>query len=796
MSAIRRPSRPSRCLLLCGAPVLALSIFAAPAHAAEEQAAEGQPADAGEAIIVTGYKIGRGETRAVAALGRDDINERPFGADITQSLNKVPGLQVTTGDARGGSFSFEFAMRGLNKEQVGFTLDGIPTGDARFNGGSPPQRFIESSNVQRITVSQSAGDLGAPSRFALGGFVDFVTDDPARRASATLEAGFGSDDFWRGYIRLDSGEIAPGLSAYASYSRQENDVWTGPDSRHSSREHAEFKLVKMFDDGSFLKGRVSWNDQQDNDFNIISLAEFRADPRSDQATDALTGIPATDVNFGGALGGTRQDFMAYLNMGWQLGDTALLTLNPYYQTLRGESYRYQDRARALTGSNPYAVTGYNANGGAIRPALITTRNSNALGGPADMRVTPRDRDRYGATAELKLENLIAGHTIRVGGWWEGGTSSEERQFFRITDPVASIAYDSSRLNYVEYQRWTSIETTMLYAQDSVEIVPDLLRLDVGVNWLNVAYKTRSPLEYSAQLDFSQHSDINPKIGFKLTPMRRLEIYGGYAKNFAGIPEDAFLGSTAVITPTTLEPIQSETFDLGLRYTTDNLALSVQAYSVDLKNNIGIVPNDTSATEPDEILRGNVATRAANILGQRTRGIEVTGLGQMGPIDVYASYSYQDARHDDPAIGSTERAQLAAVGVIGGARVRNIPRHSAYAEIGVRPVEGARIQANLRYVGDRVGGHIVANGTYAEVSVETIPSYVVAGVSATYELTDVGPLRGLTFQLNVDNLFDKAYLGSVSSSTATQPEFALPAITLDRYFLGSPRTYTLSLRAKI
>jgi iron complex outermembrane receptor protein len=749
----------------------------------------------GDDIVVTAARVGHGESRAVAVLGREDIDERPFGADITQSLNKIPGVQATTGDARGGSFSFEFAMRGLNKEQVGFTLDGIPTGDARFNGGSPPQRFIESSNIRRITVSQSAGDLGAPSRFALGGFVDFATDDPSRTPSATMEAGYGSYDFWRSYFRVDTGEIAKGLSAYASFSTQENDVWTGPDNRHSTRDHAELKIVQNFDDGSFLKARVSWNDQKDNDFNIISLAEFRADKRSDRASDVLTGIPARDLDFGAALGGSREDVMAYLNAGWQLDPKVMLTVNPYYQTLRGESFRYQDRARSLAGGNPYAVTGYNANGGAIRPALTTLRNSNMVGGPADMRVTPRDRDRYGVTAELKLDEVLARNRIRIGGWWEGGDSSEERRFFRIPNPAAGISYDRNALNYVEYRRWAGIETLMLYAQDSIDLVPGLLRIDAGINWLNVRYKVRSPLEYNARLNFTQDSPVNPKIGFTLTPTRGIEVFGGYAKNFAGIPEDAFLGSTAAISPGSLDPIQSENIDLGVRYTTDRLALSLQAYSVDLKNNIGIVPNDPTVTDPEEIIRGNVATRAANIAGQRTRGIEATALGDMGPVDFYASYSYQDARHDDAAVGSAQRAELASVGVIAGERVRNIPRHSAYGEIGIKPVEGARIQANVRYVGDRVGGHLLAATTFREIGVEHIPGYAVASAGASYTLRDLGPLSGLTLQFNVDNMFDKAYIGSVSSSTVTQPEFSLPAITLDRYFLGAPRTYTVSLRAK-
>jgi outer membrane cobalamin receptor len=782
--------------LLLGGAAVALATSQAQAQAqAQTQTSLGMDEAVDEDIVVTGTRIGAGESRAVLVLGRDDIDDRPLGADITQSLNKIPGVQATTGDARGGSFSFEFAMRGLNKEQVGFTLDGIPTGDARFNGGSPPQRFIESSNIRQITVSQSAGDLGAPSRFALGGFVDFVTDDPTRSPSAALEAGYGSYDFWRSYFRVDSGEIAPGLSAYASYSTQENDIWAGPESRHSKRDHAEFKVVQTFQGGSFLKARVSWNDQQDNDFNIISLAEFRANPRSDRATDRLSGIPAIDVDYGGGLGGTRQDLLAYANMGLQLGDKVLLTVNPYYQTLRGESLRYQDRARMLTGGNPYAVTGYNANGGAIRPALTTLRSSNALGGPADMRITPRERDRYGSTAELGLDDVLARNRIRIGGWWEGGDSAEERRFFRIVDPARSIGYDGGALNHVEYRRSTTIETTMLYAQDSIDLVPELLRLDLGANWLKVKYKASSPLEYRAQLNFSQDSGINPKLGFTLTPMPGVEIYGGYAKNFSGIPEDAFLGSTAVINPGTLDPIRSENLDAGVRYTADRAAFSIQAYSVNLKNNIGIVPNDPTVTDPDEIIRGNVATRAANIAGQRTRGIEAVALGDFGPVDFYASYSYQDARHDDLPVGSSEQAALASVGVIAGERVRNIPRHSAYGEIGVKPVDGARFQANLRYIGERVGGHLLAATSFREVGVETIPGYAVASAGASYTLRDTGPLGGLTLQFNVDNIFDKAYIGSVSSSTATQPEFALPAVTLDRYFLGAPRTYTLSLRAR-
>ena len=771
-------------------------VLASPAMA--RQAAP-PPADQTlEEVVVTAERFGSGLARATFTLGAEDIQERPMGADVTQALVKVPGVQVSTGDTRGGSFSFEIYMRGLTDEQIGLTLDGVPTGDSRFNGGSPPQRFIESSNVGKITVSQSAGDIGAPSRFALGGFIDFVTDAPRKAFGATVEAGVGSFDFRRIYGRVDSGEIAPGLSGYLTYSHQENDIWAGRNSRGSERDHYELKVVKAFDDGSFVKARVSYNDQTDNDFNIVTKGEFEAAPRSDRALDALTGIPAKDIDFGGALGGWRKDWLTYVNSHIVLSDALSVDVNPYYQTLDGESFRYQDRQRVLTGGDPRAVTGYNANGGAVRPALTTIRNSNVVGGPADMRVTPRDRTRYGLTGELKA--LFGAHSVRVGGWWEGGDSSEDRNFYPILNSAQSIAYDRSRLNYVEYERTASVETTMLYAQDEIRALDDRLKVDLGLTWYDVKYDARSPLEYKANVRFSQHSDLNPKVGatYQLAPA--WELFGGYAKNFAGILEDAFLGSTAVINPGDLDPVETENLDLGLRYVKPNLAFSIQAYGVDLKNNVGIVPRDpTAALDPDEVVRGNVATKAVNIAGIKTRGVELTGYYDFGVVDLYGSYSRQDAKHDDPPVDSDARKALAAVAIIGGAGVRDIPKNSFYGQVGWRPLDGLKLDANVRYVGDRVGGHIVAPTTFQEIGVETIDGYALVGLTATYDLKRQGT-PDLRFQLNVDNLFDKEYIGAVSGSTATQPEFgytpATPnARTLDRYFVGAPRTWTLSVRAR-
>lgn len=760
-----------------------------------ETAAEAGSPSGDSEITVTGRRLGAGKGRATFELDRADIEDRPLGADVTQSLAKVPGVKVSTGDARGGSFSFELFLRGLNKEQVGLTLDGIPTGDARFNGGSPPQRFIDSSNIARITVSQSAGDIGAPSRFALGGFIDFRTDDPAKDAAITAEGGVGTDTYTREYVRVDTGNLPGGVAMYGSYSHQYNDIWAGPKARRSYRDHGEFKAVKTFADGSFLKARASYNSQFDNDFNLVTLPQFRANPRSDNLNDTLTGIPNQDLNYGGTFGGARRDFLGYLNGKLVAGGHVTISVNPYYQTLDGYSTSYQNRHRQLAGGDPAAVLGYNATGGAIRPALATTSNPNVFGGPADMRVTPRTRERYGTTAEIAVRDLLPRNSFRMGLWYDGGTSTETRNFYPILPSTTQLAWNEGRPSYVLYDRWTSITTVELYGQDSIDIIPDVLRLDAGLTWYSIRYKARSPLEYAARLNFRQNAPVQPKIALSLKPAAHVEIFGGYARNFSGIPEDAFLGSTAVIRPGDLKPLQSINLDGGLRYTTAHYALSVQGFHVHFKNGVGIVPNDPTVTDPIDIQRGNVATRAASILGQTTDGMELTALATYPWIDLYASYSYQRARYDDAVAGSRDRLNLASVGIIAGSGVRDIPRHSAYGEIGVKPIAGVRLQGNLRYVSSRVGGDIIAPTSFAEVGIERIPGYALFGLSARYTLPPLGALRESMVQLNVDNLFDKGTIGSVSSATATATETGLPGRSLGRYFLGAPRSVTASFRVK-
>jgi iron complex outermembrane recepter protein len=751
-----------------------------------------------EEITVLGKIFGSGTSRATFELSKEDIEQRPLGAEITQALDKIPGLQVSTGDSRGGSFSFELYLRGLQDQQIGMSIDGIPGGDARFNGGSPPNRYVESSNVGNIEVSQSSGEIGSPSASALGGFIDFRTDDPKDEFGVEMEWGTGDFDYDRIFLRVDSGEILPGLTGYMSYSDQNNEIFTGPNNRDRDREHIELKIKKEFNNGSTVRYRYSYNELEDNDFGIVSLGDFQNDPSSDTVNDFFTGNPSLDggfTGFGGALGGTREDHFTYFNIDLVINENINVSLNPYYHELAGESFAYQTNASAGSVATDADGNDLDANGNII----------------TDMRVTPRDRQRYGLTGEIKLDNLISNHSIRAGFWVENDKTNEDRNFFAVVNPRTGIAFDRGILNSVGYRRDLETDTRYLYIQDSISLLDDRLNLDIGLTHHDIDYNYGSPLEFAGRNDINaKTNDVDIKLGAVYHFTDDLEGFIGYSQNFGGIFEDAFLGNSNAIDPSTIDAETSENIDVGIRYVTDSFigdsyALSLQGYFIDFDNRLTTGPTNINANNVAQVINGNSSTQVINQGGVESWGIEFTNSIAWRNFDVYATYSYQQSewKEDDPTQG-----------IIKGVQVQDIPEHSLFSELAWSPIENARFALNAKYTDSRVGANIFVpgfcnqffcfdqsgNGVNAleNLGTQEIPSYWLLGFRGSYELKDVAGVD-IKFQLNVDNLLDEEYIASVTGATNTLPEFGViggltATSALDRYFIGGPRTVTFSVGA--
>ena len=83
-----------------------------------------------------------------------------------------------------------------------------------------------------------------------------------------------------------------------------------------------------------------------------------------------------------------------------------------------------------------------------------------------------------------------------------GTSAappnEDRDFYPIINSADSIAWNTSKLDYVQYARSVVLKSEMLYAQDEIRAFSAIgLKVDVGATWYNLTYSAKSPLEYNA-----------------------------------------------------------------------------------------------------------------------------------------------------------------------------------------------------------------------------------------------------------------------------------------------------------
>lgn len=795
-------------------------------------------------VTITGQSIGKGETRANSVVDRQTILQQPPGLDPLKLLTRVPGLQVNSSDSLTGSFSMRLSMRGLNKEQIGVSIDGIPNGSTLSNGGTMPNRLIDPANLQRVDVSQSAGDIGTPSNQALGGYIDFKTRDPSRTAGGEAELALGNYNYRRVFARYDTGEMMRGLTGYLDASHSYVSTWPGEQSGRSRRNHAGLRVLQEFEGGHSLRGTVTVTDMSDNDYDPVALragsrfkAVFEVDPTTDGLTDRWTGDPAIDQNNRRTRGIDRKETLAHLDGTLKLGESTSLSLKPYFHHQEGAGWFYvpykqlpadgQTYSAVPPGINPATGLAYTpvatvqecyanqyqhtATGALIPtptvvfPPGVSAATLTAAGCPPAARyaMNPQSQwgereasrrrggyytNRSGALGELST-NFADNHNVRAGGWYEYIHRTKTRDWFLATDPKQSDDYRDSDLYSTTQDRLYRSHTLMAYAQDKIGLLDDRAQVDLGATYQYFKEVYTSPVEFNGERVLSVKSKLLPKVGALYRLNDDVEVFGSASKNFSAIPDSVFEG-TAAVGAAGIKPETSVNKDLGVRYLSKALALSLQAYTIDYRDRISIQNGN-----PDgDIFSRDAFTTFRNQGGITSRGFEVTARAALSKqIEVYANYAYNDARYIEDTPGECIKE---------GDRVLGVSRHNAFAEVSWKASDQIRVTGNVKYVGKAPGTFgafpitVAATATApariacSPVEAEQMPDYALFGLSASYKVGGgfLGVLSKTEITFNVDNLLNKRYLGGLGAELAT----GNPSTT-GRYFLGSPRTFYVALR---
>lgn len=711
--------------------------------------APAQPADApaAEQVVVFGNAIGVRQARANVKITAADLDYYPPGVSADKVLERISGIQMGSSNAFGGDgFESTINMRGFGKDSIGFSVDGVPNGRTTLGGGSVPTRYFDASNLAGVDVSQSAGVVGSPSHQALAGHVNYLTQDPDRRFGLRAEAAGGSAEFGRLFTRIDSGEIAPGLSGYLSVSRQQWVVsYVDDPAGRNSRDHVDLKAVARLESGAVVKLHSGYNNRkEESGTNIVTLRQFNANPEADGYTDTWTGVPGTDRNYRTLKGNPRKDHLTYVDALFPLGSTLKLNAKAYYHTQKGVGKESGLGSAGFPGLDGSATSLY-------------------------FRANEYGMVRRGALAELagKHSDLV---DWRAGVWHERYKRSQVRKWYPVLDESAGPDHADTPDATSEDKHWDN-QIGMVYAANRSRMLQGRLSFDYGITYMQNQVDYNAPVHDSrnGRFNFVNEADVDsgvlPKVGavYALTPDS--EVFAGYAKNAASVT-DATLegGSAATLAAATKvnRMDKANAFDLGLRHKGENYAAGVQVFYIDSKETVAA---DIVGTLQSE----NVDQ------GRRIRGLEMTYNGRVGNWRLYGALTVQKAQYklsDVDAAGWPQRGFIRD-----GADVVGVAPRNLFVEATWRPMDDLKLAMNARFVSSRAGYY--ANARVANSGVdERLPGYALFGLNASYSFG-----RG-SVGLNVENLGDKAYISGIAPELMTSPS------TVGRYFIGAPRTVVL------
>jgi iron complex outermembrane receptor protein len=269
----------------------------------------------------------------------------------------------------------------------------------------------------------------------------------------------------------------------------------------------------------------------------------------------------------------------------------------------------------------------------------------------------------------------------------------------------------------------------------------------------------------------KYDDILPNVGASYR-FGDSQIFGSYAES-TSLPRTDNLYTVirrpdGSIANSTVEPETSKTLEGGYRYDNAGLIGSVNLWRTDFENRI--------VQSFDQDLGISIDRNVGKV---EQWGVDAgVGYQPFEEILMYLSASYNDSEvQDDIRLSGTDTG----IARTKGKKLAETPEWTWSSRVEYEPVTWFTFGAQVKYVGERF---------VTDVNDLSVPGYVVTDLDATFRLALFG-LEDTSIQVNVINLFDKDYFGSLSTTTSATvggPGFSRPFANV-----GAPRTVTASLK---
>ncbi len=772
------------------------------ATAAAEDAAEQDTREL-DAIIIVGEGI---TYSAVETTESMQLQQAPITSALA-IIDNLPGVNVNEGDTFGfDDWSTSVSLRGfqtnLGEQQIGITIDGLPNGGSNYGGGAKANRYIDSQNLGTVEVSQGTADIASRSNDALGGTLNFTTQDALDEERVRLSVSLGEFEAQRFYGRYDTGLFLNDTTkAWISVSSQSATDWQ-EGSAQNERDHIAAKFQSSL--GALeLTGYASYDDtHEDNYQRIYSLAQFVNNPESDGLNGEWTGIPAIDQNYRRGWSTLRENFFAYLKADYEIQDGLNVSASVYRHDNDGRGdwvppYLVDVVVDGAGNAESEATGDAFVEGGPFLGQIFYVDGNNvSVGADADgalavqsYRHTHYQKDRTGLTADVDWTAQFGAveNTVRAGIWYEDATRHEHRDWHKISDTRVGFQFDHNPY-YVQYSIDFPQTTFKWYVEDVIQFGDFSAR--IGAKQFNNEVERKdlfNPTDASENFSIDSESDVLLSAGASWSPsaVDGLEFFAGYAENYKAISDNLL---EEVDQDTRLpEPETSENWEIGARYVGGNLRGSITYFDTQFENRI-VALSEAEDGEIDYLQQ--FSGGFVNAGGIDSSGIEVAGEYLLNDnLSFFASYTYNDATY----LGTGSLSLDDDAGIWAGNTVTGIPenmfvvsadwtRNNFYGGLSVKHVDDRFVNGGRNFARTAVidGVETVLQPTNPQGSF-IMDAYTLAdlyvGVSGEAISDD---LSNLDLRLTVNNLTDESYLGTHAFNSGA--------------WLGAPRTVVFTMTA--
>ena len=752
--------------------------------------------DANRDVVVI---LGQGETRQVQTLNEEDLALETPGSTGIKLVESLPGVNYTAADPFGAyEWAVNINIRGFQKDQLGYTLDGVPLGDMSYGNynGLHISRAIISENIARVDLAQGAALVSTNSTSNLGGTLQFYSLAPMDEFGGMVQLTGGDENMFRGFARLETGVI-PGLGGKASISYADSTIDKFKGNGPQKYKQANFRFEQPLPLG-VLSGFYDWSQRRETDYQDLSLNSEAAISRlgyqwdnfapdwalaqrvadiaanrgdsgvcnplfpNGSATSAPCPNPAAGTTYPAPIttaddayydaSGLRDDTLGRLTWDADLTDAFSVSATVYLHEDEGVG----------TWWTPY-VSPFSLG--------LTTPQASPTVSPISVRTTEYDMNRSGAFASAAW--TFGAHKIEGGAWYEYNDFNQDRRFYANTlaAPIPTLEFPRNPFA-TQWSFAYDFETTQFWLRDTWDIT-DLLTVNAGFKSVTVDMTVDTNVNgfavpaagSDADLDGVITSEDNflPQVGATYQLAAGNELFAGYTENMRAYtlaPANNQTQTAFDLIKSTTNPESSKTTEAGWRYRNGPFQGVVAAYYVTFEDRLLGIAQGAG-------IIGNVSI-IQNVGGVTTQGVEFAGNYEFtDEWSVFGSYSYNDSIYDDDVRNS--------LGVVvqetGGKTVVNAPKHLFKADLNYD--DGSLFgKLSVAYTSDRFF-------SYTENPAAIAEGYTVADLTAGYRFGGNEFLEGLELQLNVTNLTDEEYISTVGTNG-----FALG----DRQTLmvGSPR----------